>query len=121
MVGCAEPTVVTGGGDTPSGGLPGLVDQPRPASPSPLPEALRDRGARAGAGPDRAAHGAAVTPWSSRLLAEWPAAEGHRIPHVTIARIWHGLGYSPGGRAPSRSPPIRSWRARSRRGRAVSA
>ena len=41
MVGCAEPTVVTGGGDTPSGGLLGLVDQPRPGSTSPLPAALR--------------------------------------------------------------------------------
>src|SRR4051794_39246395 len=42
-VGCAEPTVVTWPRRYAERGLPGLEDHPRPGSPSPLPEALRDR------------------------------------------------------------------------------
>src|SRR3954467_14809286 len=42
-VGCAEPTVVTWRRCYAESGLGGLEDLPRPGSPSPLPEALRDR------------------------------------------------------------------------------
>src|SRR3954447_21412308 len=42
-VGCAEPTVVTWRRRYAESGLAGLEDHPRPGSPSPLPEALRDR------------------------------------------------------------------------------
>ena len=43
VVGCAEPTVVTWRGRYAQHGLAGLEDLPRPGTPSPLPEALRDR------------------------------------------------------------------------------
>src|SRR3954453_23516288 len=43
LVGCAEPTVVTWRGRYAERGLVGLEDLPRPGSPSPQPEALRDR------------------------------------------------------------------------------
>jgi Winged helix-turn helix len=43
MVGCAEPTVVTGRRRYAESGLGGLEDLPRPGKPSPLPETLRDR------------------------------------------------------------------------------
>jgi transposase len=42
-VGCAEPTVVTWRRRYAEQGLPGLDDHPRPGTPSPLPDALRDR------------------------------------------------------------------------------
>jgi hypothetical protein len=42
-VGCAEPTVVTWRRRYAERGLAGLVDLPRPGSPSLLPEELRDR------------------------------------------------------------------------------
>jgi transposase len=42
-VGCAEPTVITWRRRYAEDGLAGLEDLPRPGSPSPLPEALRDR------------------------------------------------------------------------------
>src|SRR5918911_5641177 len=42
-VGCAEPTVVTWRRRYAGQGLAGLEDYPRPGSPAPLPEALRDR------------------------------------------------------------------------------
>src|SRR3954451_12640180 len=41
--GCAEPTVVTWRRRSAEEGLAGLKDLPWPGSPSPLPEALRDR------------------------------------------------------------------------------
>jgi transposase len=44
VVGCAEGTVVTWRGRYAEQGLAGLADLPRPGKPSPLPEALRDRG-----------------------------------------------------------------------------
>lgn len=42
-VGCAEPTVVTWRRRYAERGLAGQVDEPRPGTPLPLPEALRDR------------------------------------------------------------------------------
>src|SRR4051812_50048184 len=42
-VGCAEPTVVPWRRRYAESGLAGLQDLPRPGSPSPLPEQLRDR------------------------------------------------------------------------------
>src|SRR3954454_11427204 len=70
-------------------GLPGLADLPRPGTPSPLPEALRDRVLELTLTSPPTAFGA--THWSSRLLATALAAEGTPISHATIARIWHPL------------------------------
>ncbi len=98
MVGCAEPTVVTWRGRYAAPGLAGLEDRPRPGKPSSLPETLRDRVLQLTLTEPPTRFGA--TYWSSRLLATALAAEGTPIPHVTIARIWHGSGSSPGGRRP---------------------
>src|ERR671920_1629952 len=93
MVGCAEPTVVTGRRRYAESGLAGLDDLPRPGSPSPLPEALRDRVLELTLTQPPTQFGA--THWSSRLLAAALAAEGSPISHVTIARIWHRFGVQP--------------------------
>jgi transposase len=92
-VGCAEPTVVTWRRRYAEGGLPGLEDHPRPGSPSPLPEALRDRVLQLTLTEPPTSFGA--THWSSRLLAAALAAEGTPISHATIARIWHRFGVQP--------------------------
>src|SRR3954449_4803976 len=92
-VGCAEPTVVTWRRRYAERGLPGLEDLPRPGTPSPLPEALRDRVLELTLTSPPTAFGA--TPWSSRLLAAALAAEGTPISHATIARIWHRFGVQP--------------------------
>src|SRR4051812_20421186 len=89
-VGCAEPTVVTWRRRYAERGLPGLEDHPRPGSPSPLPEALRDRVLQLTLTEPPTSLGA--THWSSRLLAAALAAEGTPISHATIARIWHRFG-----------------------------
>src|SRR4051794_11133897 len=73
-VGCAEPTVVTWRRRYAERGLPGLEDHPRPGSPSPLPEALRDRVLQLTLTEPPTSLGA--THWSSRLLAAALAAEG---------------------------------------------
>ena len=93
MVGCAEPTVVTWRRRYAEHGLPGLEDHPRPGSPSPLPDALRDRVLELTLTQPPTAYGA--THWSSRLLAAALAAEGTPISHATIARIWHRFGVQP--------------------------
>src|SRR4051794_41378195 len=62
----------------------GLADHPRPGTPSPLPEALRDRVLELTLTEPPTQFGA--THWSSRLLAAALAAEGSPISHVTIAR-----------------------------------
>src|SRR4051812_14651713 len=92
-VGCAEPTVVTWRGRYAESGLAGLADLPRPGSPSPLPEALRDRVLELTLTepPDRFG----ATHWSTRLLATALAEEGTPISHATIARIWHRFGVQP--------------------------
>jgi transposase len=92
-VGCAEPTVVTWRGRYAEQGLAGLEDLPRPGSPSPLPEALRDRvlGLTLTEPPTRFG----ATHWSSRLLATALAGEGTPISPATIARIWHRFGVQP--------------------------
>jgi transposase len=92
-VGCAEPTVVTWRRRYAERGLAGLVDLPRPGSPSVLPEALRDRVLELTLTEPPTAYGA--THWSSRLLAAALAAEGTPISHATIARIWHRFGVQP--------------------------
>jgi transposase len=92
-VGCAEPTVVTWRRRYAERGLRGLEDHPRPGSPSPLPEALRDRVLELTLTQPPTAYGA--THWSSRLLAAALAAEGTPISHATIARIWHRFGVQP--------------------------
>src|SRR5829696_9915217 len=92
-VGCAEPTVVTWRRRYAERGLAGLEDLPRPGTPSPLPEALRDRVLELTLTAPPTAFGA--THWSSRLLATALAAEGTPISHVTIARIWHRFGVQP--------------------------
>jgi transposase len=92
-VGCAEPTVVTWRRRYAERGLPGLEDHPRPGTPSPLPEALRDRVLELTLTSPPTAFGA--THWSSRLLASALAAEGTPISHATIARIWHRFGVQP--------------------------
>jgi hypothetical protein len=61
-----------------------LEDLPRPGSPSPLPEALRDRVLELMLTEPPTAYGA--THWSSRLLAAALAGEGTPISHATIAR-----------------------------------
>src|ERR671938_1659711 len=66
-VGCAEPTVVTWRGRYAEHGLAGLEDLPRPGSPSPLPEALRDRVLELTLTEPPSQLGA--THWSCRLLA----------------------------------------------------
>src|SRR5215208_1952030 len=93
MVGCAEPTVVTWRRRYAESGLAGLEDHPRPGSPSPLPEALRDRVLELTLTEPPTRFGA--THWSSRLLADALAAEGTPISHATIARIWHRFGVQP--------------------------
>src|SRR5829696_4380055 len=92
-VGCAEPTVVTWRHRYAEAGLAGLSDLPRPGSPSPLPEALRDRVLELTLTEPPTRFGA--THWSSRLLATALAAEGTPISHATIARIWHRFGVQP--------------------------
>ena len=92
-VGCAEPTVVTWRHRYAERGLAGLNDLPRPGSPSPLPEALRDRVLELTLTEPPTQFGA--THWSSRLLAAALAAEGTPISHATIARIWHRFGVQP--------------------------
>ncbi len=92
-VGCAEPTVVTWRRRYAEAGLTGQEDLPRPGSPSPLPEALRDRVLELTLTQPPTAYGA--THWSSRLLAAALAAEGTPISHATIARIWHRFGVQP--------------------------
>jgi transposase len=92
-VGCAEPTVVTWRRRYAEDGLAGLADLPRPGSPSPLPEALRDRVLELTLTEPPTRFGA--THWSSRLLAAALAAEGTPISHATIARIWHRFGVQP--------------------------
>src|SRR5918992_2419381 len=92
-VGCAEPTVVTWRRRYAEDGLAGLEDLPRPGSPSPLPEALRDRVLELTLTAPPTQFGA--THWSSRLLAAALAGEGTPISHATIARIWHRFGVQP--------------------------
>src|SRR3954471_15888039 len=92
-VGCAEPTVVTWRRRYAESGLVGLADHPRPGSPSPLPEVLRDRVLELTLTEPPTRFGA--THWSSRLLAAALAAEGTPISHATIARIWHRFGVQP--------------------------
>src|SRR5688500_3652878 len=92
-VGCAEPTVVTWRRRYAEDGRAGLEDLPRPGSPSPLPEALRDRVLQLTLTEPQTSFGA--THWSSRLLAAALAAEGTPISHATIARIWHRFGVQP--------------------------
>src|SRR3954471_21380844 len=92
-VGCAEPTVVTWRRRYAERGLPGLADLPRPGTPSPLPEALRDRVLELTLTTPPTAFGA--THWSSRLLATALAGEGTPISHTTVARIWHRFGVQP--------------------------
>jgi transposase len=92
-VGCAEPTVVTWRGRYAESGLAGLADLPRPGSPSPLPEALRDRVLELTLTEPPTQFGA--THWSTRLLATALAEEGTPISHATIARIWHRFGVQP--------------------------
>src|SRR5215213_133244 len=92
-VGCAEPTVITWRRRYAESGLAGLADLPRPGSPSPLPEALRDRVLELTLTEPPTQFGA--THWSSRLLAAALAAEGTPISHVTVARIWHRFGVQP--------------------------
>src|SRR3954454_659701 len=93
MVGGAEGTVVTWRGRYAESGLAGLADLPRPGSPSPLPEALRDRVLELTLTEPPTRLGA--THWSTRLLATALAAEGSPISHATIARIWHRFGVRP--------------------------
>src|SRR3954447_3470613 len=64
-VGCAEPTVVTWRRRYAEAGLAGLEDLPRPGSPSPLSEALRDRVLELTLTEPPTAYGA--TYWSSRF------------------------------------------------------
>ena len=92
-VGCAEPTVSPGGGATPSPGLPGWRDLPRPGKPAQLPEELRDRVLQLTLTEPPIQFGA--THWSSRLLAAALAGEGTPISHATVARIWHRFGVQP--------------------------
>src|SRR3712207_3058288 len=92
-VGCAEPTVVTWRRRYAESGLAGLEDLPRPGSPSPLPEALRDRVLELTLTEPPTQYGA--THWSSRLLAAALAAEGTPLSHATVARIWHRFGVRP--------------------------
>src|SRR3982751_6139300 len=92
-VGCAEPTVVTWRGRYAESGLAGLADLPRPGSPSPLPEALRDRVLELTLTEPPTRLGA--THWSSRLLATALMTEGTPISHATVARIWHRFGVQP--------------------------
>ena len=92
-VGCAEPTVVTWRRRYAGQGLAGLEDHPRPGSPSPLPEALRDRVLELTLTEPPAQYGAMH--WSFRLLAAALAAEGTPISHATIARLWHRFGVQP--------------------------
>src|SRR3954467_1588958 len=93
MVGCAEPTVVTWRRRYIESGLAGLEDLPRPGSPSPLPEALRDRVLELTLTEPPTQFGA--THWSSRLLATALMTEGTPISHATVARIWHRFGVQP--------------------------
>src|SRR3954469_21082043 len=93
MVGCAEGTVVTWRRRYAERGLTGLADLPRPGSPSPLPEALRDRVLELTLTEPPTAYGA--THWSTRLLATALAGEDRPISHATIARIWHRFGVQP--------------------------
>jgi transposase len=92
-VGCAEPTVVTWRGRYAESGLAGLEDLPRPGSPSPLPEALRDRVLELTLTEPPTAFGA--THWSTRLLVTALAGEGRPISHTTVTRIWHRFGVQP--------------------------
>src|SRR5687768_2549391 len=92
-VGCAEPTVVTWRRRYAEQGLPGLDDLPRPGTPSPLPDALRDRVLEGTLTEPPIQFG--TTHCSSRLLAAALAAEGTPISHATIARIWHRFGVQP--------------------------
>src|SRR5512135_1888941 len=80
IVGCAEPTVVTWRRRYAERGLAGLVDEPRPGKPSPLPEVLPDRVLELTVTVPPTEHG--VTHWSSRLLTARLAAEGSRISHA---------------------------------------
>src|SRR4051812_4091585 len=84
-VGCAEPTVVTWRRRYAEAGLAGLEDLPRPGSPSPLSEALRDRVLELTLTEPPSQFGA--THWSTRLLATALAGEDRPISHATIARI----------------------------------
>src|SRR3954471_24161331 len=70
-VGCAEPTVVTWRRRYAESGLGGLKDLPRPGSPSPLPQALRDRVLELTLTEPPTQFGA--THWYSRLLGAAPA------------------------------------------------
>src|SRR5688500_8177826 len=93
VVGCAEGSVVTWRGRYAEDGRAGLEDLPRPGSPSPLPEALRDRVLELTLTEPPTQFGA--THWSSRLLAAALAGEGTPISHATVARIWHRFGVQP--------------------------
>jgi len=92
-LGCAEPTVVTWRRRYAEQGLPGLDDLPRPGTPSPLPEALRERVLEGTLTEPPIQFGA--THCSTRLLAAALAAEGTPISHATIPRIWHRFGVQP--------------------------
>src|SRR3954463_4251794 len=80
-VGYAEPTVVTWRRRYAEHGLAGREDLPWPGSPSPLPDALRDRVLELTLTEPPTQYGA--THWSSRLLAAALAAEGTPLPHAT--------------------------------------
>src|SRR5215218_4658811 len=94
-VGCAEPTVVTWRHRYAEAGLAGLSDLPRPGSPSPLPEALRDWVLELTLTEPPTQFGS--THWSLRLLAAALAAEGTPLSHATVARIWHRFACRRGG------------------------
>jgi transposase len=102
-VGCAEPTVVTWRRRYAERGLPGLEDHPRPGSPSPLPEALRDRVLELTLTAPPAQFGA--THWSSRLLAAALARKERRSRTPPSPGSGTASACSPGGPRPSSSPP----------------
>jgi transposase len=83
-VGCAEPTVVTWRPRYAKAGLTGLADLPRPGSPSPLPEKLRDRVLELTLTQPPTQYGA--THWSSRLLAAALAPTPAKHPPPNTAR-----------------------------------
>ena len=103
-VGISKPAVIGWKRRYAAEGIPGLEDRPKPGRPRQIDQAEI---VLATLEPPPAELG--VTQWSSRLLADSSASATSRCP--PRGRSW---GCSRGGSRRSSSPPILSWRPRSK-------
>ena len=92
-VGCSEPTVIRWRSRFAEHRLAGLDDAPRSGKPPQVSDEVRDRVLTLTLTEPPTELG--ITHWSSRLLADRLRAEGHRVSHATIARIWKAFDIKP--------------------------